>query len=793
MKKFKKYLFLIVLFLAVVIVLLFGYLQTTKPKYKGEVNLKNISKQANVYFDEYGIPHIYAQNHQDAMVALGYVHAQDRLWQMELLRRIAPGKLSEIFGTKALKNDIFFAGLGIDEASEKAVNTIDKNSQPYKLAMSYLDGLNQYIENGKTPVEFQILGIEKSKFTLKDVYNTFGFMAFSFAMAQKTDPLLTDIRNKFGEEYLKDLGVNYEFNTTKLKISKNEIQEYAPISKSITALLESAPVPTFIGSNSWVLGPQKTKSGKVIFANDPHIEFSQPGTWFEAHISCPNYEMYGYYIAGTPFPLLGHNREYAYGLTMFENDDCDMFEEENNPSNPNQFKTLNGFVNYKIRNKTIKVKDSTSVKLKIKETQHGPIINDLLADFKSKKPVSLSWIYTQQPNKILEAVYGLSNAKNLGEFQKSVSYIVAPGLNIMYGDAKNNIAWFTSGKLYKLENGVNPNFILKGTNGIDDKKEFINFSENPSAINPSEGYVYSANNMPESINGYNYPGYYLPDDRAKRITTLLESKNDWTAESVSKMMTDNTSSSNTEIAKNMLLSIQGNYSEHEKEAIQILKKWNGSNNLDDVAPTIYNKWIYFYLKNTFEDEMGETSFKQFLKTHIMKQTIAFQTKNGNSPWWDNCKTKNKIETRKDILNLSFKQAIASLDNQLDRGVKFWTWNRVHKVEYKHPLGNVGVLRPLFNVGVFEIEGSNEVINNTLFDYSDAKTLNVKAGPSTRRVIDFSNIENSLSILPTGNSGNPMSKHYNDQAKMFAEGKFRKMKMNKTEIMKTGTELIFVPQ
>ena len=793
MKKFKKYLFLIVLFLAVVIVLLFGYLQTTKPQYKGEVNLKNISKQANVYFDEYGIPHIYAQNHQDAMVALGYVHAQDRLWQMELLRRIAPGKLSEIFGTKALKNDIFFAGLGIDEASEKAVNTIDKNSQPYKLAMSYLDGLNQYIENGKTPVEFQILGIEKSKFTLKDVYNTFGFMAFSFAMAQKTDPLLTDIRNKFGEEYLKDLGVNYEFNTTKLKISKNEIQEYASISKSITALLESAPVPTFIGSNSWVLGPQKTKSRKVIFANDPHIEFSQPGTWFEAHISCPNYEMYGYYIAGTPFPLLGHNREYAYGLTMFENDDCDMFEEENNPSNPNQFKTLNGFVNYKIRNKTIKVKDSTLVLLKIKETQHGPIINDLLADFKSKKPVSLSWIYTQQPNKILEAVYGLSNAKNLGEFQKSVSYIVAPGLNIMYGDAKNNIAWFTSGKLYKLENGVNPNFILKGTNGIDDKKEFINFSENPSAINPSEGYVYSANNMPESINGYNYPGYYLPDDRAKRITTLLKSKNDWTAESVSKMMTDNTSSSNTEIAKNMLLSIQGNYSEQEKEAIQTLKKWNGSNNLDDVAPTIYNKWIYFYLKNTFEDEMGETSFKQFLKTHIMKQTIAFQTKNGNSPWWDNCKTKNKIETRKDILNLSFKQAIASLDNQLDRGVKFWTWNRVHKVEYKHPLGNVGVLRPLFNVGVFEIEGSNEVINNTLFDYSDAKTLNVKAGPSTRRVIDFSNIENSLSILPTGNSGNPMSKHYNDQAKMFAEGKFRKMKMNKTEIMKTGTELIFVPQ
>lgn len=793
MKKIKRYLFLIVLFFTVIIVLLFGYLQTTKPQYKGEITLKNISKETNVYFDEYGIPHIYAQNHQDAMVALGYVHAQDRLWQMELLRRIAPGKLSEIFGTKALKNDIFFAGLGIDEASEKAVQNIDKNSQSYKLAKSYLDGLNQYIENGKTPIEFQILGIEKQKFTLKDVYNTFGFMAFSFAMAQKTDPLLTDIRNQYGENYLKDLGVNYEFNTTRLKISKEKIQEYSEISKSITALLEKAPVPTFIGSNSWVLAPEKTKSGKVIFANDPHIEFSQPGTWFEAHISCPNYEMYGYYIAGTPFPLLGHNRNYAYGLTMFENDDCDMFEEENNPSNANQYKTASGFLNYKIRNKTIKVKDSTSVNLKIKETHHGPIINGLLSDFKSKNPVSLSWIYTQQPNKILDAVYGLSNSNNIDEFKKAVSYIVAPGLNIMYGDAKNNIAWFTSGKLYKLEKGVNANFILNGTNGIDDKKEFIDFSQNPSAINPSSHYVYSANNMPESINGYNYPGYYLPEDRAKRISNLIESKKDWTAETVSKMITDNTSNSSPEIVKNMLSVMNGKYSEQEKEAISILKKWNGSHHLDDVAPTIYNKWIYFYLKNTFEDEMGETSFKQFLKTHVMKQTIAYQTKNESSPWWDNIKTKNKKETRTEILNLSFKQAIASLDNQLDRGVKFWTWNRVHKVEYKHPLGSVGILRPLFNVGVFEIEGSNEVINNTMFDYSDNKILNIKAGPSTRRVIDFSNIENSLSILPTGNSGNPMSKHYDDQAKMFSQGKFRKMKMNKAEIIKTGTELIFIPK
>jgi penicillin G amidase len=793
MKILKKLLLFLLISITLCAIALFVYLQYSKPKYEGEIDIKNISKETTVYFDDYGIPHIYASSQKDAMTALGYVHAQDRLWQMELLRRIAPGKLSEIFGTRALDNDKFFIGLGIDENSEKAAQSIDKNSQSYLMSMAYLDGLNQYLENGKTPIEFSLLGIKKEKFTLKDIYNTFGFMSFSFAMAQKTDPLLTDIKNQFGAEYLKDLGINYEFNPTRIKINSTQNQEYSKISKSITALLEKSPIPPFIGSNSWVISPKKTKNGKVIFANDPHIEYSQPGTWFEAHISSPDYEMYGFYVAGTPFPLLGHNRNYAYGLTMFENDDADFFQEQINPANADQYKTATGFKNFTTKGKIIKVKDSTSVKLTIKETNHGPIINDLIKDFKSNNPVSFSWIHTKQENKMVDAVYGLSHAKNINNFKDAVSKIYAPGLNVMYGDALNNVAWFTSGKLYKLQKGVNSNFILDGTNGIDDKKEFLDFSQNPSAVNPEWNYVYSANNMPEAINGYNYPGYYLPEDRAKRISTLLDQKNNWDKNTVSKMALDDVSLAAKNIATTLVSEINSKLSVQEKEALVYLKKWNGAHDLNQVAPTIYNKWLYFYLKNTFEDEMGETRFKQFLKTHIMKQCIAFQTKNGNSSWWDNINTKNKKETRADIINLSFKQAVASLDIQLNSIVKDWTWNRVHRVEFKHPLGNVGILRPFFNVGVFDIAGSNEVINNTLFDYSDDKVHTVKGGPSTRRIIDFSDIENCLGILPTGNSGNPMSEFYNNQAKKYTEGKYRKMKMNKLEIINSSTKIILNPK
>ena len=793
MKILKKVLIVLLSLVIVLVVTAFIYGFYLKPKYEGELQLKNIQKETTVYFDEFGVPHIYAATSKDAMVALGYVHAQDRLWQMELMRRIAPGRLSAIFGSVALKSDKFFAGLGIEEASAKAIASLDKNSPQYQLTMSYLDGINQYLDEGKTPVEFTVLGIKKEKFTIKDVYNIFGYMSFSFAIAQKSDPLMTDIRNKYGMDYLKDFGLDGSFNTTKIKNAKDRPQEYAVISKTVASLLDKSPVSPFIGSNSWVIAPKKTKNGKVIFANDPHIGFSQPGTWYEAHIVTPDFELYGSYLAGTPYPLLGHNREYAYGLTMFENDDVDFYQEENNPKNSNLYKTPDGFTAYEMRKTTIKVKDSSDVVLNVKITRHGPVVNDLIDGLHKDKPVAMSWIYTQQPIQILEAVYQLSHAKGISDFQKGVSLIAAPGLNVMYGDAKGNVAWWATGKLYKHNEGVNPNFVLDGASGNDDIKQYLDFSKNPSAENPSWNYVYSANNQPEAIDGFLYPGYYLPEDRAKRITQLLDKKSNWDKIAVGTMIFDNTSAVAPNVVKNLISNIdQKSLSENEKEAFVVLKKWKGSNNLTDVAPTIYNKWIFNYLKNTFEDELGAQDFRQFLGTHIVKQIIAKQIANDKSLWWDDVNTKNIKETRSQIISKSFKESIVALEKQLGNTVSDWTWNKVHTVEHEHPLGKVAALRRIFNVGPFEVSGSTEVINNLFFDFTGDGNYKVKGGPSTRRIVDFSDIENSWSILPTGQSGNPLSSHYSDQAELYNSGKFRRMMLNKQEIVRTSTKLVFMP-
>ncbi|GAA6766764.1 penicillin acylase family protein [Flavobacterium sp. CGRL1] len=794
MRRFKKFLLVLLVLIVVLAIALFAYIFHLKPKYEGELQLKNLEKETTVYFDEYGVPHIYADSEKDAMTALGYVHAQERLWQMELLRRIAPGKLSEIFGSVALKNDKFFAGIGIEEASAKAIAKLDKNSESYKLTQAYLDGINQYLEEGTTPIEFTLVGVKKEKFTIKDVYNIFGYMSFSFAMAQKTDPLLTDIKNKYGVEYLKDLGIEGEFNTTQIKSSKENIEDYTAVSKSITALLDKSPIPPFIGSNSWVAGPHKTKSGKVIFANDPHIGFSQPATWYEAHIVIPKHELYGCYLAGTPFPLLAHNRDYAYGLTMFENDDIDFYQEKNKTGDSNQYQTPEGFAKYEIRKKTIKIKDTSDVVLTVKSSRHGPIMNDLLDRLDRKNPIAMLWTYTNQPIQILDAAYGLSHAKNRDEFKKAVSLIAAPGLNVMYGDAKGNVGWWASGKLYKHDKGVNTHLILDGFSGKDDIKEYLDFSKNPSAENPEWGYVYSANNQPEAIDGFLYPGYYLPEDRAKRISGLMDTKSDWDKEAFSKMIYDNTSDVSVETVQNLISNIDLNaLSVSEKEAVNVLKSWKGTNNLEDVAPTIYNKWVYLYLKNTFEDEMGEDNFNMFLGVSVGKQVVANQIKNENSVWWDNIKTKNVKETRKDIVSKSFHEAVSDLQKQLGNTIADWKWGEVHTVEHEHPLGKVAALRGLFNVGPFASPGSNEVINNLFFGFTNEGKYYVKGGPSTRRIVDFSDIENSWSILPTGQSGNPFSKHYSDQAEMYNAGKFRKMKLNKDEIIKTSTKLVLKPK
>jgi penicillin amidase len=789
MKGFLKIIKIVFLVCVLVFVAAWLYSRTLYPTYEGELSLENLSENVTVHFDENGVPHINAETQKDAYTALGYVHAQDRLWQMELIRRIAPGRLSEIFGDKLVETDVFFAGLGLVEDANESIAKIDINSEAYKLTIAYLDGVNQFVEEGATPIEYNLIGLEKTKFTVNDVYNVFGYMSFSFAIAQKTDPLLQEIKEKLGDNYLAELEIPVYSNTALLKSEKNPIVK-ASFAKAMTAMYEQLPISPFIGSNSWVIAADKTKNGKVIFANDPHIGFSQPSVWYQSHIKTPDYEMYGYSLALTPFPLLGHNRDYAYGLTMFENDDIDFYIEKNNPENLNEYETPTGFSTYKTVQKTIKIKGAPDTTFTVKISRHGPIMNNLLKQIDDQRPIAMQWIYKKTDNQIIDVGYQISHAKSLHDFKEGAKLLHAPGLNMMYGDAKDNIAWIASGKLYKYRDSINTKLYLDGASGKDEILSYVDFEDNPQSINPASNYVYSSNNQPDTIAGVLYPGYYLPEDRGQRIEQLLEVKNDWTQEDVQQMIFDVTSPVVPQVIANLVASLKTeNFTKNEQEALQNLKDWNGEYKKEDTAPTIYNRFLYEFLEGTFKDELGE-SFPMFMQTPLMKKMIAVQAKKTVSVWFDDVTTEPK-ETKSDIVQRSFINAISFLENQLGDTVSLWSWSKVISVEHGHALAAGGeTLRKIFNVGPFSMDGGNEVINNQLFTLNETGIYKVKAGPSTRRVIDFSNIENSVSILPTGQSGNVFSKHYKDQAQKYLNGEFVKTILNKDEIERSKNLLIF---
>ena len=796
MKTFKKIIKILLVLIIIISIAGFFILKSYKPQYSGELKLQELKEEVKVYFDEYGIPHIYAENKADLYYSFGYLHAQERLFQMEILRRIASGRLSEIIGPKTIDSDKFFRALQVNKSSELSVKKYfsDENAPFVKDVNNYLKGVNEYLMNGKTPIEYQLMGIKKEEFTQVDLFNIAGFMAFSFAEGFKLDPMITKIQNELGEKYLEDLVSSYVPGTERIKLHNDTSINYSVlslISLNIINLTENYTVPFFEGSNSWVLSGKKTESGKVLFANDTHMAYSQPVVWYEAHLECPGFNLYGNFIGGVPFSLLGHNRNLAWGLTMFENDDVDFYFEDVNPEDSTQYKSENSWKDFEIITETIKVKGAKDVSFNIRKTERGSIINDVMKGI-GEKPVSVFWTFTHSENQVIEAFYGLNNAQNIEDARNSASKIAAPGLNIMYGDKFGNIAYWAAAKITKYKDTVNSSIIQSSEKY---PIGFYDFSENPKSINPPSGFVYSANNQPDSVNGVLYPGYYAPEDRAMKIVDYLSSDDKWNIEKVKKIQLDVKSEKKPITASVILSGINKDIiekSKNHKLAYDILKKWNGEHQVETQGPVIYYRLLRKVLEQTMMDELGEDDFEFMAYGHTASRSIPGFMKNKNSVWWDNIKTEKK-ETRSNIFSSAFDSTIVALNNELGKDIKTWKWGRVHTVEYQHAIPRaVKPLAPVFNVGPFEVWGGRAVLNKISFKLSDNGKYEATSGPAMRTIIDFSDVENqAYSIIPTGQSGVFMSKHYSDQADMYNKGKYRKQMMNKKEIIEKSVDVLIL--
>lgn len=774
--------------LAVLVILLFVsflYIKSSlTPSYQGTVTLDEVANETEIYYTEHGIPHIYASSSEDAYFAFGYAHAQDRLWQMDLLRHVGSGRLSELFGKDLVDTDRYLRTMGVAEyAKTSSLEYLTRNHESLNQVQSYVNGINAYIENNPKPLEHLVLGLEVEPFEIQNIFETLTYMSFSFQNAQMTDPFLTELTAKLDSSYMKDLMI---FHYPEEHLLKSYDDRYSRISDKAMSALNNLNVPTFIGSNSWVLSGKKTESGSVILANDPHIGFSQPSIWYEAHLVMPDKEYYGYHISGVPFPLLVHNEKYANGLTMFENDDLDFFIEEIHPEDSNRYRYNDEWVEMLHRKEVINVKDEEPVTMIVRTTEHGPVVSDILSKEPLEEIVSMFWIMQKNPNRTLELLHLFGAANNIVDVEQAASMIHSPGLNLMYGDAQGNIAWWASGKLIKRKDELASKTFFDGSINTHGHDSTYGFEKNPHAINPPWNYVHSANNQPDSAGGVLYSGYYLPDDRSERISQLLEKKEKFSVEDMKKMTMDDQSMMFESIKGIMLHSIKD---DNDKKLVASLLEWNGTYEIDDFRPLIFQKWIYEILEATMKDEMDSALWADYQTTHTYKVAIEHLVKNEKSVWWDNVNT-TPVETRAEVIRMAFETSISDLRQQWGKDHTTWRWGDAHQLTHNHAMGEV---LSFLNVGPFKSSGGNEVINNMGYTFTGVKEQPIIFGPSTRRIIDFADVRNnSWSILPTGQSGSYFSPYYADQAEMFIKGEFRKMKMNHEEIKQSSNKLILTP-
>ncbi|MBM7062455.1 penicillin acylase family protein [Pseudomonas sp. UL073] len=749
------------------------YMHSKQPQRSGELALAHLQAPVSVRYDERGVPHIQAQNEADMYRALGYVHAQDRLFQMEMLRRLARGELAEVLGAKLVDTDRLFRTLGIREHADRFSQTLDPQSPAMQALQAYLDGINQFQDNRPAPVEFDLLGIHKRPFTVEDTVSVAGYMAYSFAAAFRTEPVLTYIRDQLGADYLKDFDLDWHPDGVigAPALAASDWQDLNKLASLSQQALVDAGLPQFEGSNAWAVAGSHTKSGKPLLAGDPHIRFAVPAVWYEAQLSAPGFELYGHHQALNPYASLGHNPRFAWSLTMFQNDDLDLIAEKVNPDNPNQVQINGQWVELQSREETIQVKDGEPVKLTLRRSPHGPIINDALGASAGKTPIAMWWAFLETENPILDAFYQLNRADTLDKARAATAKIHAPGLNVIWANASGDIGWWAAAKLPQRPAGVNPSFILDGSSHEADKPGFLPFSANPHEENPARGYIVSANYQPLSPTGVAIPGYYNLADRGQRLNDRLAQPDvKWDLQNSQALQLETATGYPQRLLQPLLADLRAAAADDaERALVEQLASWDGDHQLDSTAATLFNQLTYELANAATRDELGEQFFDNLLYTRVLDTLLPRLAANAASPWWDDRSTPAK-EGRAETVKKAWQASLAHLHKTLGNDPAQWQWSSAHSLTHGHPLGQQKPLDKLFNVGPFAAPGGHEVPNNLSHRVGPAP-WQVIYGPSTRRLIDLADASHSLGINPVGQSGVPFDAHYQDQAEAYIQGQY----------------------
>jgi penicillin amidase len=715
---------------------------TARPRLNGTVSTAGIENNIEIARDSLGVPHIWAASEHDLLFAQGWAHAQDRLWQMELFRRIAEGRLAEALGEALVESDRFLRTIGLWRAAGEQLARLAP--ERLRALEAYAAGVNASLaqRRGALPPELLVLRIQPEPWTPQHVLAIERLMAWDLS-AWGISRATSEAARLLGVDRAAKLVPAYPADGPTI-IPLPIVPELPP---AAAALLDAASFTR--ASNAWVIAGSRTRSGRPILANDMHLPLRAPSLWYLVALHAPALDVAGMSIPGVPYVIAGHNRAIAWGYTNASLDDLDFFVERIDPADSTRYLTPAGSEPFQLIHDTIRVKNGDPVPIVIRLTRHGPVLPSM-SDPNAGGPLAMRWAGNDS-SATIEAVPALNRAANWNQFRDAVRLFNNPHQNVVYADTAGNIGYIMGGRIPVRGEGKTPPVLpVPGWTGEWDWNGWLPFDEHPQAFNPSDAFVVTANNR------------QAPSPQADRITTYWEQP--YRAARIRQMILEAEMLDDAAVHA-MQLDLRDALAERYRalateaarragleEGVQTLERWDLRAARDSRGAALFYAW-YESLNRLVRAELyGDTAGP------LSRSAVDAMLDRNALPWGDT------THARFDAITSLAMHAADSIAGE-------HTWGQLHQVVAEHQLGSVALLERLLRLNIGPLPGDGSPTTVNVSDYEPRQIpVNAAYGPSQRHVVDMADVDHSGGfILPTGQSGVPVSRDYRSQARRWRDG------------------------
>ncbi len=753
------------------------------PQISGKLSLAGVQDKVEIIRDQWGVPHIYAKSQADLFFAQGFVHAQDRLFQMDINRRTAEGRLSELFGDLALDTDraartFGFARLG-NQDWENAGEDIRQ------VILAYTAGVNAFIEQAgkKLPIEYTLLGCKPETWKVGDSSALSRFMIWQLSHAWYSEIVRLRLAQAVGPERAAELEIHYpQKNPITLPegIEANRLDPDGGLQRIGGPFLKRG-----MGSNVWAVSGGRTENGHAYLCNDMHLALGTPALWYINHLVAEDLHVSGVSLPGVPLVLVGHNANIAWGMTLAFTDCEDLFVEQLDPENPGRYRYQDEWREAEIIPESIQVKGREKAHIEqVVITHHGPVISDVVGYPEQRVAVNSMAL---RPNPAFTGWYRLNQAENWDDFVEAMRLIEAPQINVGYADTQGNIGDWVTGKVpIRLQgDGSIP---VPGWTGEYEWAGEVPFEEMPHALNPTQGLVVNTNNR---VIGDDYPHFlgnvWMNGYRARRIQDYFESKGKLAPEDFRAMHIDTTCLPGREF----IACLDGFESDDAdvRLALEILRRWDGKLTPDSTGGIVYEVCRYALVRLLFDGPLGRDLTFRFLGQGFNPVLLASNEFYGHDTvvllrllkdpdsWWV-----QQAGGRETLIGHGLKQAVEWLRSNLGEDPKGWEWGKIHRAVFPHPMGLQKPLDQVFNNGPVPIGGDTDTPCQTAM-HPDRPYDNYAWAPSFRQIVDMGDLSKSQVIVPPGQSGQLGSPHYNDMVEPWLAGEYLPMLWTREQVEK----------